>query len=165
VDKKLTRLYKTIHSKPSQCPHATQESNHDQVHVDDWISNGCDCELEMSAKDQDKLEDMRDMIEIVQAHRSSAAIQREKLKQMIDKPREGEVIIVLDFKQNIRLGSGPRDPGSAFYRFSSRTILGFVLYWSEINDQGTTIVKKKYVDYISSNLSHDSGMAIYILVV
>ena len=58
----------------------------------------------------------------------------------------------MDFKQNIKIGSGPREVNNQFYSKSQRTVFGMVLYYIDPQTQKKT---KHHINYISDILSHD----------
>lgn len=63
--------------------------------------------------------------------------------------------MILDFKENLRLGGGPRETGQMFYRMQQCSVLGFCL----IHKSADGVVRKDYFDFFSSILSHDSLFA------
>lgn len=60
--------------------------------------------------------------------------------------------MILDFKENLRLGGGPRETNQMFYRMEQCSVLGFCL----IHKSADGVVHKDYFDFFSSILSHDS---------
>jgi hypothetical protein len=71
--------------------------------------------------------------------------------------QDGEVIITLDYKQNIRLNVGPDEASRLFYHQAQRTVLGFLLQY---RDPNTQMLSNHYVDFISSCLTHDATFAL-----
>jgi hypothetical protein len=63
--------------------------------------------------------------------------------------------LILDFKENLRLGGGPRETNQMFYRMEQCSVLGFCL----IHKSADGVVHKDYFDFFSSILSHDSLFA------
>ncbi|PVV01216.1 hypothetical protein BB560_004376 [Smittium megazygosporum] len=71
-------------------------------------------------------------------------------KQQLDLNTDS-CIIVADFKENFRIGGGPVEASSSFYRKRQISDLCFCLIYKE-NGQMT----RKYFNYFSKNLTHDS---------
>ena len=67
----------------------------------------------------------------------------------------GQGVMILDFKENIRLGGGPRETNKVFYQKKQCSVLGFHL----VHKSADGAVHKKYIDFFSSILSHDSLFA------
>ena len=63
--------------------------------------------------------------------------------------------MILDFKENLRLGGGPRETNQMFYQMEQCSVLGFCL----IHKSADGVVHKDYFDFFSSILSHDSLFA------
>ena len=62
-------------------------------------------------------------------------------------------MIVLDFKENIRLGDGPVETGQNYFTRQQCSVLGVaVVYWNQVKKQPSV----EYVDYFSDILSHDA---------
>ena len=62
-----------------------------------------------------------------------------------------QLLVVVDFKENISIGGGPRELNSDYFSRTPRTVLGFVLYYIENGK-----MRKKHVNIISDVLSHDA---------
>ena len=84
-------------------------------------------------------------------HYLVAQHQREVFNYQKNNLEEGSCIIVLDFKQNIKLRGSKVETSRDFYRKTEVTVLGFCIYYKT---NGETY--KHHVNYISKNLSHDS---------
>jgi hypothetical protein len=65
--------------------------------------------------------------------------------------KQGEVIIVMDFKENFRLGSGPVEVGQDFYQKTQVSCLGCAVHIGHADKPPTT----HYFDVLSYSLSHD----------
>jgi hypothetical protein len=61
-------------------------------------------------------------------------------------------VIVMDFKENFKIGGGPVETASSFYRKKQISLLGFAVHYRD----GTGNPAIKYFDYLSKILSHDS---------
>jgi len=58
----------------------------------------------------------------------------------------------MDFKENLRVGSGPVETGACFYKKKQVSVLGFAVYYiDEFNNRAM-----RYFDFLSEILSHDS---------
>ena len=93
--------------------------------------------------------------DLFKQHQENFTNQRNSFKYLKSKERlveKNSILIVMDFKENLKLGFGPEEYGKSFYEKEVRTLLGFVLYYYEDNTY-----KKKYVNLLSNVLSHDSN--------
>jgi hypothetical protein len=87
-------------------------------------------------------------------HRAIKERQRQSFNKAKEEISDDAVIILVDFKQNIQLGHGPIENQDVWRTLLQNTVLGMVL-WSPKFDHG-----KIFVDFVSSVLSHTSGVAI-----
>lgn len=71
---------------------------------------------------------------------------------MIRELKANELLIVLDFKQDIPLGHGPNEEGQAFYSRINQSLLGFVVYSGQLPPESNPI----WVDYVGPVLSKTS---------
>ncbi|PVZ96810.1 hypothetical protein BB558_007265 [Smittium angustum] len=78
-------------------------------------------------------------------------------KQQLDLDTDS-CMIVADFKENFRIGGGPVEASSSFYRKRQISDLCFCLIYKD-NGQMT----RKYFNYLSENLTHDSFYVINCL--
>ena len=62
-----------------------------------------------------------------------------------------ERILIIDFKENLKIGGGPREIPKEFYNKQPYSILGMYLIYCDKNNN----IKKKYINYFSAILSHD----------
>jgi hypothetical protein len=85
-------------------------------------------------------------------HRTIISSQKESFKERLRALKEDECLIVLDFKQNIKIGHGGINQANRnFYDLSSRVILGFVLYHNKGGE-----VSHEYVIVISEIIKKDA---------
>ena len=70
---------------------------------------------------------------------------------------DGEVVVTLDYKENIKLNVGPEETSRQFYHHSHRTVLGFLLQY---RNPTTREMCNQYIDFISSSLTHDAAFAL-----
>ncbi len=68
--------------------------------------------------------------------------------------REGEAVLVIDFKENITLGVSDEEASHDFYGRPQRTIFGAVLIWRSVSSVGKSL-SFRYYDVISKGLNHD----------
>lgn len=104
------------------------------------IDNG----VELSNK---LIEDLR----AINQHKEFYTHQNSQYKKDIDNIDDKTCVIVLDYKENIKVGGGPIETNSCFYEKTSISLLGFALVFKEAN-----IIKYEYHNFLSEILSHDS---------
>jgi hypothetical protein len=91
-------------------------------------------------------------VELYQQHVFFKDQQRNLFKDSVDYTTNTSCVIVLDFKQNLKIGGGPVEVNQQFYSKKQISILGFAIHYKdEHNNQ-----KIRYVDFLSEILSHDS---------
>ncbi|PVU99789.1 hypothetical protein BB559_000413 [Furculomyces boomerangus] len=79
-------------------------------------------------------------------------IQSEAYKNMMNNLKIDECILVMDFKENFRIGTGPIETSQQFYHKTQISNLGFALITKEANEK----IRYKYFDYLSEILSQNS---------
>ncbi|PVU87854.1 hypothetical protein BB560_006425, partial [Smittium megazygosporum] len=67
-------------------------------------------------------------------------------------------VVIADFKENFKIGGGPVESNSSFYRKVQISDLCFCIFYKEDGQ-----IFRKYFNYLSENLSHDSFYAINCL--
>ena len=67
---------------------------------------------------------------------------------------ENSILLLIDFKENIILGRGPREINVDFYNKEPRTVFGMVAFYKDNNE-----IKKRHFNVISEVLNHDSLFA------
>lgn len=92
---------------------------------------------------------------IFEAHKCVVDSQREEFKKQKQMVKPGEALVIIDFKENLKLGSGPVEVGNDFYSKSQVTCLGFAVYLC--SEDGSIVTH--YFDFISYCLSHDAFFA------
>ncbi|PVZ96807.1 hypothetical protein BB558_007268, partial [Smittium angustum] len=73
-------------------------------------------------------------------------------KEYLDSLDGDTCAIVMDFKENFRVGGGPVEIGSAFYSKSQISDLGFATVYKDPEGD----IKYKYFNFLSKVLSHDA---------
>ena len=86
-------------------------------------------------------------------HQQLNSIQRQAYKTDITSVKAGTCVIVVDFKQDIIIGSGKRQRGSSFFDQIHRSVLAFVVYYYDTVQK--KIQQRNYI-YISSVLNKDA---------
>ncbi|PVU85045.1 hypothetical protein BB560_007177 [Smittium megazygosporum] len=84
--------------------------------------------------------------------------QRDAFKTQQENLNGRSCVIVADFKENFRIGGGPVEASSSFYRKKQISDLCFCIIYKEDGQ-----IVRKYFNYLSENLSHDSFYAINCL--
>ena len=74
------------------------------------------------------------------------------LKKSIENTTNTSCVIILDFKQNFKIGDGLIETNQQFYDKKQISVLGFAIYYKDNNNNLIT----RYVDFLSEILSHDS---------
>jgi hypothetical protein len=108
----------------------------------------------------DKLSDkeralLRLKLNIVREHHLANEQSKLRFKQDLQGLTPGSAVLVMDFKENITLGGGPRELGNSWYTRERRTIFGLALYTRSTT---TGQVIKRNIVYISNCLSHDDAV-------
>ena len=112
-------------------------------------------ELENFHLSKDEWKYLNQKKQIYTTHKDYFKKQRSSFEDQIKNLKIGEVIILFDFKENIKLGGGPREVSQVFYNKSQRTILGFCLIFKQKNEKKEE-TKVNYINFISEELTHDS---------
>ena len=77
--------------------------------------------------------------------------QKSNFKNKISALKEKECIVIMDFKENFKIGGGPVESSQTFYNKSQVSCLGFCIIYKE-----KEVVKRKYIDFLSKIITHDS---------
>jgi hypothetical protein len=78
--------------------------------------------------------------------------QRNMYDESLSRTTQSSCVIVIDFKQNFKIGGGPIETSKTFYEKRQVSTLGMAIIFKDINNQQ----KIKYVNYFSEILTHDS---------
>ena len=87
-------------------------------------------------------------LHLYKAHKYVVSSQHQSYKEQQDYLKPGEVLVVLDFKENLQVGSGPIEVGNDYYTKTQVSCLGFAVCIG-----GNTATH--YFDCISFSLSPD----------
>lgn len=77
--------------------------------------------------------------------------QKRLFNTKIENLQEDECIIIMDFKQNFKIGGGPIEMSQSFYNKASISCLGFCIIYKQHGK-----VRRSYHNYLSEVISHDS---------
>jgi hypothetical protein len=109
--------------------------------------------LSSLTKDQEKeKKDMEEQIQQIVIHQNNAKKQRESFKEHIANLQEDpkEVVILFDFKENLKCGSCPNETNTDFYEKFPISCFGLIVFH----------LKDIYIfDYLSKDLVHDGHFA------
>ena len=86
-------------------------------------------------------------------HKFIASEQRNAYKFKKENIEDDELMVLMDFKENIKLGRGPIEIGNDFYCKKQCSVLGFAVVYK---DQVTKQPCLEYIDFFSDILSHDA---------
>ena len=92
-----------------------------------------------------------DDVELYHQHVFFKDEQRKYFKKSIENTTNTSCVIILDFKQNFKIGGGPIETNQQFYDKKQILVLGFAIYYKDNNNNLIT----RYVDFLSEILSHD----------
>ena len=113
--------------------------------------------LEKNSKED--VTELENIVTHFKHHSKIAKSQKEKFKQMKSgeylSKHEGTIVILMDFKENLKLNQGGREVDMDFYQVTQRTLLGFVCYYFEKD-----VVVKRHFDVISKSLDHSTNFVI-----
>ena len=101
-----------------------------------------------SQKEKDDLEKKK---KIVQRHKEINDASKKKFANEISNLTTTSAVLVIDFKQNISLGDGPRELGQSWYIRERRTIFGMALYRKVAGE-----IQRYHFNLVSTCLTHDA---------
>lgn len=88
------------------------------------------------------------------AHEKHVQHHKKQVADLIDRLTEGEIVIQSDFIQNISHGRG-KETSSSYFAKRQTTLLSMVV-WYKHRVGNQIVLRKEYVDYLSSYLRHNS---------
>ena len=98
------------------------------------------------------LKKLQDAVSLYHQHLFFKNKQQQCYKYHIQQTTSSSCVVIIDFKENFKIGGGPIETEANFYHKQSVSVLGFAIYYKD--DQGLPITC--YFDYLSPILSHDS---------
>lgn len=90
-------------------------------------------------------------IELYEKHLKLSEHQRKMFNEQKSNLTSFDCIVLMDFKQNIKIGGSLNETSRDFYNKSELSVLGFCIIYKQ-DDQ----IKRKFYNFVSENLSHDS---------
>lgn len=97
---------------------------------------------------------LKEEIKSIKNHKKFQVHQKNQYNQDVKDLKENDAILILDFKENIKVGGGPVETSQSFYDRTPVSILGFALVTKPNNK-----INYEYHDFLSEILSHDSLFA------
>ena len=86
-------------------------------------------------------------------HKSIVDLQRKFFNQQRAQIQPDELMVIVDFKENNRLGGGSAECWQDYFTRQQCSVLGMaVVYWNQVKQQPSV----EYVDFFSDILSHDA---------
>ena len=118
------------------------------------------CDICINGKKLTKKNHKKDVnkIEYYNNHLRLNKEQKKNFKEKIINLNEKECCLIMDFKENFKIGGGPIETSQIFYNKSQVSCLGFCLIYKEDNQ-----IKRKYYNYLSKIITHDSYFVIKCL--
>ena len=103
------------------------------------------CNICINRKKLTKKNDKKDVnkIEYYNNHLRINKEQKKNFKEKIMNLNEKEFCLIMDFKENFKIGGGPIETSQIFYNKSQVSFLGFCLIYKEDNQ-----IKRKYYNYL-----------------
>lgn len=105
---------------------------------------------------EESLQQIRDQINIYQQH----IFVKERQKRLYDdsllRATTFSCVVIMDFKENFKIGGGPIETGQVFFQKIQVSDLGFAVYYKGVDNN----LHVKYFNFMSKILSHDSLFAI-----
>ena len=99
---------------------------------------------------------LSEIAENFKQHKIFASEQREAFNREKANIAEDEILVVMDFKENIRLGGGPIETGNDFYTRQQCSVFGIgVVFCDQVSKQR----RLDYIDFFSDISSHDALFA------
>lgn len=96
-----------------------------------------------------------EMIAFYNSHKKIKEDQKSLYDKKVSSLENGECIIIVDFKENFKIGGSRIETSQSFYNKIQVTCLGFCMVYKDED-----IIKRKYHTFLSSILTHDSFMVI-----
>jgi len=95
---------------------------------------------------------LEDAVHLYQQHIFFKNRQQQCYKNSINRTTSSSCVVIMDFKENLKIGGGPVETGANFYHKKQVSVLGFAVHYQD--NTGTACIR--YFDYLSPILSHDS---------
>ncbi|PRP82817.1 hypothetical protein PROFUN_04680 [Planoprotostelium fungivorum] len=92
---------------------------------------------------------LKDCVQTYEEHRQHKTDRQKHMKERIQNLRNGEIVILSDFKKNISLMKGQNEMGNDFFKRPQRTIFGVILFYKKGDKIG-----KDIFTFVSEDLKH-----------
>ena len=103
-------------------------------------------------EDKEKIRRWQKIVDLFEKHYEAKNRQRSAFKAQVCHLKKGEVIFVLDFKENLKLNVEQVQLGRSFYNQPQRTMFEVVMIFKNDNDE----IKYFYWDFFSRCLNHNA---------
>lgn len=98
-----------------------------------------------------RLEQLKKQLSAIEQHKKTDDHQKAQLKNEIDQLKVNECIVIIDFKENLRIGGGPEETKKEYFEQSFISDLGAAVITKENGN-----IAKSYYNFFSEILTHDS---------
>ena len=119
-----------------------------------------EAKTERDENDDNLLLQLKDELELINDHVKLEKKIRKEYNNQKEQLRNGEAIIIMDFKENMSLGSGAVETARDFYNTPHRSIFTIAVYTREGNDNERLCtrdgLKIHYFTFASDCLTHDT---------
>lgn len=106
-----------------------------------------------------RIEELKVGVENYLHHKDLVCRKKADFKNAVENLRQGEFVVIADYKENIKVRCGAVEDPSDFYLQQRRTLFGFVVM--TVNEKAKKVTL--YVDVLSTCLTHDSLVTSSIL--
>ena len=97
---------------------------------------------------------LKKQVSLYKIHKKEFVHQRKTFNLQKESLKKGQVLLVLDFKENVKINQCPVDQiSSEFYSSYQRTVFGIVMYYF---DEDSLQIQKCFYDIFSDNTKHNS---------
>eukprot|EP01129_Flabellula_baltica_P011711 TRINITY_DN517_c0_g1_i5.p1 TRINITY_DN517_c0_g1~~TRINITY_DN517_c0_g1_i5.p1 ORF type:complete len:452 (-),score=42.56 TRINITY_DN517_c0_g1_i5:756-2111(-) len=150
---KFKKLYETtVQFVHRDCGHETVDANS--------VLSRCHHEIAASPETKKSLDDLRKILETTSRHHRDKNLQRECFNNILGLVDRTSAVLVMDFKENIQLNTGPNEIDREFYNRPQRSCWGAALcFFNTETNQRETV----YFDIFSKCLSHSAFFSIEAL--
>lgn len=110
----------------------------------------------VASSQKERLQTLQERVQARNNHQAEANHQRSALKAQIAGLTKGKVVIIGDFKANENLPITFRQVRRDYYQKSSRSYLGFTVYYSNSLTTNPDAVIKQHFDFVSDTLTKNA---------
>ena len=108
---------------------------------------------DMTAGEEENLliQEIFNKLNLIERHKSVVDHQNKNFTNNIKSLTQDNCIIILDYKENLKIGVGTEETKQMFFNKEQVSVLVFALiYWED------GLLKMDYITYLSNQLTHDS---------